>query len=85
MGAWGTHPRRIVAPSAAAADRASRIAKSTLERISRASSANTRPAAVSDTDRLVRSSNRTPSSLSSRRMARESGGWAMWRRLAARP
>ena len=49
-----------------------------------ASERNRRPAAVSRTERLVRSRSRAPIACSSRLIWRDSGGWVMFSRTAAR-
>jgi hypothetical protein len=84
IGRSGTQPTRNAAP-APPVRRASATARSKPASILRASSANTRPASVSVTTRLVRCSSNTPNSSSSLRIARDNGGCAMCNRSAARP
>jgi hypothetical protein len=76
---------RQMLDAAPPARRASATATSKLANTFRASAASTRPASVVRTVRLLRSSSRTPSCSSSRRIACESGGWDMCMRSAARP
>ena len=63
--------------------RASWMSSSTLRSVRRARSRNAAPAGVSRTERDVRVSNEQPTTSSSRRIAWESGGWAMCSRAAA--
>src|SRR3569833_1802757 len=75
----------MVPASPDAMRRVASAALSARRRMRRASSKNTRPAGVSFTARLVRSSSLTPSTCSSSWICRDRGGWVMFMRAAALP
>src|SRR6478609_7392447 len=78
-------PRRTTPAAPASTRRARSPAPSTRLSSRWASSRNATPAPVSSTRRLSRSRRRAPTDFSSFWICRDSGGWVIWSRSAARP